>query len=333
VHRTELESRDLATWFFDTPAQAWHAARIAPDRVCRARALQPDAWALRAVTVTLPAALPIDEARSLTGTRIGLDGEWRGRVLVSGVHGATSLEATLHFLDSLMAQVAPALTNVVLLRRLRSQASAAERARVARELHDSTIQALIGLEMKIAALQRSTGASNPRWATALGEVQEVLRGEILGVRELMQALRPVELDAAHELPDVLASVVERFRRDSGVSARFVSNVATIFLSPGMSVEIVRIVQEALANVRKHSRARNVLVRLTQREEQYTLTIEDDGRGFEFEGVFSQEQLDRARIGPAIIKERARLIGGRVTVESTHDVGARIEITFGVPVHA
>lgn len=332
AHRADVESSAQRTWFFATPSRTWHAARAGDEAVCRARAVQPHAWLLRPVSVTLPDDLPIAPGLSLTVTDIGLKREWRGRVILCQIQEGGTLEHQLHFLDVLTAQITPALTNMVLLRRLRSQAGAAERARVARELHDSTIQALIGIEMKIAALGRSTDTGDPRIASELGHVQELLRAEILGVRELMQTLRPVELDAAHELPDVLASVVERFRRDSGVSARFVAKVDAIDLPSGVSIEIVRIVQEALANVRKHSRARNVLVRLTQDAGQYTLAVEDDGRGFEFEGTYSHEQLDRARIGPAIIRERARLIGGRMMLESSPDVGARIEITFGVPAH-
>jgi signal transduction histidine kinase len=243
------------------------------------------------------------------------------------------VERRLHFLESFASQVALALTNVVLLRRLRSQAGAAERARVARELHDGTIQALFGIEMKLQALRNEVDDRDPGLAASLADVQELLRAEILGVRELMQTLRPVELDGIHQLPDVLAGVVERFRRDSGISARFVSNIDSIHLTPSASIEVVRIVQEALANVRKHSRARNVLVRLTGKDDAYTLTVEDDGRGFDFEGAFSQEQLDRARLGPAIIKERTRLLGGQLTVESTRGAGARIQVTFGAPVHA
>lgn len=332
THRADVEPTAQRTWFFETSARTWHATRTGQEAVCRARAVQPDAWFLRPVSVRIPEALPIPPGVPLTVTDIGLEGEWRGRVFLCGIDEGRTLEHQLHFLDMLTAQITPALTNMVLLRRLRSQAGAAERARVARELHDSTIQALIGIEMQIAALRRNAEDGDPRIASELATVQELLRAEILGVRELMQTLRPVELDAAHELPDVLANVVERFRRDTGVSARFVTKVGTIDLPPGVSIEIVRIVQEALANVRKHSRARNVLVRLTQDSSRYTLTIEDDGRGFEFEGTYSHEQLDRARIGPAIIKERARLIGGRMTLESSHDVGARIDITFGAPAH-
>ena len=70
----------------------------------------------------------------------------------------------------------------------------------------------------------------------------------------MQELRPVELDAPHHLPDVLAQLVERFGRDTGVSATFVASVNTARLPLRLAVEVVRIVQEALVNVRKHSRA-------------------------------------------------------------------------------
>jgi two-component system nitrate/nitrite sensor histidine kinase NarX len=90
---------------------------------------------------------------------------------------------------------------------------------------------------------------------------------------------------------------------------------------------VRVVQEALVNVRKHSRARNVLVRLTGGPPA-SLVIEDDGVGFEFEGYLPADELDRRRIGPTIIKERARIAGAQLAIESTRGVGARVELTFG-----
>ena len=92
-------------------------------------------------------------------------------------------------------------------------------------------------------------------------------------------------------------------------------------------ELVRIVQEALANVRKHSRARNVLVRLAERERGFTLTVEDDGCGFEFEGRLTGAELSARRLGPAIIQQRVRMIGAVLAIESTPGAGARLEITF------
>jgi two-component system, NarL family, sensor histidine kinase DegS len=246
---------------------------------------------------------------------------------------ADHIERSLHFLDALTEHITPALTNVFLLRRLRSRAGAVERARVARELHDGAIQALFGIEMKIEALRRRTTLSATQMDAELGEVQQLLQSEVLALRELMQALRPIELETSDQLPDVLASLVERFRRDTGVSARFVYGGGPMSLPASAALELARIVQEALVNVRKHSRARNVLVRLTNTDQRCTLVIEDDGQGFEFKGRLSARELEKRRVGPAIIKERARIAGAQLAVDSAPGLGARLELTLDAGAHA
>jgi hypothetical protein len=85
--------------------------------------------------------------------------------------------------------------------------------------------------------------------------------------------------------------------------------------------------EALANVRRHSHAMNMLVSLASDDGACRLVIEDDGCGFEFEGRLSAQELDASHVGPAIIKERARMAGAQLTVESTRGVGARLELTI------
>jgi signal transduction histidine kinase len=90
-------------------------------------------------------------------------------------------------------------------------------------------------------------------------------------------------------------------------------------------ELLRIVQEGLVNVRKHSKARNVLVRLSSNPGQWNLTLEDDGNGFAFTGRLDQEELERMGKGPMIIRERVRLIAGALTVESNPGQGTRLEI--------
>ena len=92
-------------------------------------------------------------------------------------------------------------------------------------------------------------------------------------------------------------------------------------------EILRIVQEGLVNVRKHSGARHALVRLALNPESGgVLTMEDDGKGFPFSGRYNQERMDEDGKGPMIIKERVRLIAGELTVESNPGQGTRLEIT-------
>jgi len=86
------------------------------------------------------------------------------------------------------------------------------------------------------------------------------------------------------------------------------------------------VQEGLVNVRKHSRAKTALVRLSAKNGNWTLVIEDDGRGFPFSGRLSQPDLDGLGKGPLVIKERVRVIAGELTIESNPGQGSRLEIT-------
>jgi len=329
----KLDPSQQDAWLFDDPGSTWSATKMPDGDGYSVRITRGGVWPLTRASITLPPE--IIDARPFTtvaGSNLGLDHEWRGRVYLFDTAGGDNLERSLHFLEQITEHITPALTNVFLLRRLRSRAGAVERARVSRELHDGAIQSLFGIQMKIEALRRRP--ATPQEADEeLGEVQELLQREVLALRELMQALRPLELEASDQLPDVLASLVERFRRDTSVSARFVWTGGPISLPSSTALELARIVQEALVNVRKHSRARNVLVRLTNSEETCTLIIEDGGQGFDFEGRLSARELEKRRIGPAIIKERARIAGAQLYVDSSPGVGARLELTFNNGVHA
>lgn len=321
----QLSERDRTTWLFDTPARAWCTTGVGEDNGWPAVAVDSPRADLRSLTVCLPRDLL--QARTFTSVAVvdvGLPGEWSGRLFL---YDASPMPRGLHMLESLADQIAPVLSNVFLLRRLRLRAGAAERAKVARELHDGSIQALIGIEMEMAALVRVADREAPPLMTQLTRLQELLRREITGLRELMQQLQPIDIDAPHHLPDVLTALVEKFRRDSGIAARFVSDTSTSQLPLRTTHEIVRIVQEALVNARKHSRARNVLVRLAERESGFTLIIEDDGCGFEFEGRLTGPELVARRLGPAMIQQRTRMIGATIAIESTPGTGARLEITF------
>jgi signal transduction histidine kinase len=333
VH-VKLDPSQQHAWLFDDPGSTWSAKTLPDGSGYSVRITQQGVWPLTRATMTLPpevvAARPFT---TVAASNLGLADEWRGRVYLFDAAGGDNLERSLHFLEQLTEHIAPALTNVFLLRRLRSRAGAVERARVSRELHDGAIQSLFGIQMKIEALRRGGALTPQEVDEELGEVHDLLQREVLALRELMQALRPLELETSDQLPDVLASLVERFRRDTSVSARFIWTGGPISLPSATALELARIVQEALVNVRKHSRARNVLVRLTNTDDTCTLIIEDDGQGFEFEGRLSARELEKRRIGPAIIKERARIAGAQLSVDSAPGVGARLELTFNNGVHA
>lgn len=324
---TELDSSERAEYLFDPPGMAWHARRREPGgqgALFDIRGLNPEGRAFRNASWHFPdASLKSHDFATLLGSAVNFRSDWAGSLLILDPNLGHGRFAAARFLCDLVRQLSPALYGVYVMRRLRLRAGAVERARVARELHDGVIQSLIGLEMQVDVLRRQAAPSG-QLAAELGRIQTLLRQEVLNVRELMQQMKPLELGPRQFL-DFLAQTVDRFQQDTGISAYFVSSLEEVRMSPRVASEVARIVQEALVNVRKHSAARNVVVRLDSRDGSWKLSVDDDGRGFDFSGRLAQAELDAARKGPVVIKERVRSIGGELAVESIPGRGSSVEI--------
>jgi signal transduction histidine kinase len=233
-------------------------------------------------------------------------------------------ETQLRFLQDLANLVAPSVYNVYLLRRLRSRAAAVERARVSRELHDGVVQSLHAIAFRLYALRTRPGSSAEEREQELVEVQQLVQNEAANVRDLIHQLEPIEFDPRH-LVEYLSGMVTRYRQDTGIGAQFVCDSPEVSLPPATCREIAGIVREALANVRRHSAAQHALVRLSRQHGGWMLTIEDDGRGFEFSGRFTHTQLEENRRGPLVIQQRVRALDGDLTIVSKAGHGARLEI--------
>jgi signal transduction histidine kinase len=262
--------------------------------------------------------------RSLITVAFLFGGEWRGRIFLFDPAWRGEKTEELRFLLNLVQQVGPAVYNVYLLHRLRRRASAAERARFARELHDGAVQSLIAVEMQVDVVRRQAEAGRPITGE-LGRIQGLLREEVLKLRELMQQMKAIDVDS-QRLLGVLHDTVERFQRETGISTRFVTDIQHLDMPQRVCREVLRIVQEGLVNVRKHSGARHALVRLAAGKEKWNLVLEDDGKGFPFTGRLNLQEMDEIGKGPMIIKERVRLIAGELTVESNPGQGSRLEIS-------
>jgi signal transduction histidine kinase len=233
-------------------------------------------------------------------------------------------ETQLRFLQDVANLVAPSVYNVYLLRRLRSRAAAVERARVSRELHDGVVQSLHAIAFRLYALRTRAAASLEERETELLEVQQLVQNEAANVRNLIHQLEPLDFDPRH-LVDFLSAMVTRYRQDTGIGAQFVCDTPQVNLPPATCRELAGIVREALANVRRHSGAQHVLVRLARQQGGWVLVIEDDGRGFSFSGRFTHVQLEEDRRGPLVIKQRVRAIEGELTIISKAGQGARLEV--------
>lgn len=196
------------------------------------------------------------------------------------------------------------------------------RLQIAHELHDNIIQTLVSAALRFEALGRG-----PSGQLDVGELDagiEVLHEGIADLQDLMERLRPRDVDPSHFL-EAVASVVQRFRRDSGIDATFLADPVEPTIAPATCRQLLRIVQEGLTNVRRHSGAQHVIVRLRSEPGVWRLSIDDDGRGFPFDGLWSLHALELERRGPLVIKERAHAIGADLFVESHPGRGARVEI--------
>ena len=318
----------IAVYFFDGPSSLWCATMDREAGGFVGSCLDVSGRRFRPMDLALPQELiSPDSLKTVCGTSVRLGEEQRSRLFVFDPPDSVPLLDTAQSLQFLAEQMGPAIYTMLLLDVLRSRAGAIERARLARELHDGVIQSLVGAEMRVEAWRRHKRHQGA--APSLEEMenlQQLLHSEVVSLRELMQQMRAAEVNP-EELLDVLAVRVDRFRRDTGISARFVSDLEEVSLSRDTCQEIVRIVQEALVNVRKHSEARHAVVRFERRNGQWKLTIDDDGRGFPFSGRRSLNELDQSFEGPEIVKERVHAIGGDLIIESSPGRGSHLEITF------
>jgi len=321
-------------WLDSRPREAKTYTDDFPGEVCYA-VNEGDRWSVVALDgegnqIPAPTTEPLVQLkerqafRSLITLSFVFGAEWRGRVFVFEPSWKGDTQEELRFLLDLLRQVGPAVYNVYLLHRLRRRAGAAERARFARELHDGAVQSLIAVEMQVDVLKRQAETTPAVVSGELGRIQGLLREEVLKLRELMQQMKSIDVDSRRFL-SVVTDTVERFERETGISARFVTDIEKLEMPDKVCRELLRIVQEGLVNVRKHSRARHALVRLGSNSTQWSLTMEDDGTGFPFSGRLTQDELDQMGKGPMIIKERVRLIAGALTVESSPGTGTRLEV--------
>ena len=318
----DLTSGEEIVYAFAAPGEVWSAVDTQPSTG------EWDVWTIahlaapRRTRMPIPAALvAAHPLRSLLAISTG-GTQWSHRLLLLDAAADT---ASLRTLLGVARQLGPALCTLEALGRLRSRIGAAERARVARDIHDGIIQALIGLEMQVHVWRRNADPGTES-AEKLEHIQNALRTQVLELRDLIHQIKPSSCDPERIL-EHLAGLVERFQHDTGITAHFVSTVNELTLSARVCDELVRIVEEALVNVRRHSGARNVVVRVGEADRAWTFEIDDDGRGFEFAGRRSQTDLDAERKGPVIIKERIRSIGGVLAIESHPGRGARLEISL------
>ena len=205
-----------------------------------------------------------------------------------------------------------------LLTRAREAGMLDERARLAREIHDTIAQGLTGIVTQLQAAQRSADSAR-HVATSL----ELARGSLREARRSVQALRPAQLETA-QLPDALRQIVDEWSAQHPVETRFVDTGDGRPLHPEIESTLLRVTQEALANVARHARAGRVGVTLSYMEDVVTLDVRDDGVGFD--PAAGSVTVEHGGFGLLGMRQRVGRLAGEVTVESEPGNGTAVSVT-------
>jgi len=201
-----------------------------------------------------------------------------------------------------------------------------ERTRIAHELHDSLAQSLASLRYQVRVLDETLhqGDESTTWQQ-LERIENSLDEANTELRELIANFRaPVSMRG---LVGAIEQIVGQFRNETGIRTYLQKEWVTGSLSEELEVQIIRIIQEALWNIRKHSQAKTV--RLMLRHEyngKYYILIEDDGVGISSQVYGSPGE----HVGLTIMRERAERIGGTLRVESEPGEGTRVVFEFDDP---
>jgi two-component system nitrate/nitrite sensor histidine kinase NarX len=224
-------------------------------------------------------------------------------------------------LEGLAAHLAGGIESLRAHALQREAAVSEERGFIARELHDSIAQALafmkIQLQMLRGALKRH---DEPGVVRVVDELDAGVRESLADVRELLLHFRTRSSDA--DLAAALRATVQKFQHQTGIAATLDLRGAALPLPPDVQVQLLHVVQEALSNVRKHARARQVWLTLEPRPE-LAIEIRDDGCGFDL----ATRNADEAHVGLRIMRERAAGIGARVDIRSAAGEGTCVRITL------
>ncbi len=232
-----------------------------------------------------------------------------------------------HLFSSIGRHLGIAIEKARLERHARRLSIMEERTLLANELHDSLAQTLASLRFQVTLVEETVAQSKDR--TGIRQIRNIKEGLDQAnsqLRELLAHFR-TRMDERGLIP-AIESVVERFRKETGIAAFFQNEIVESNLPPSLEVQVLHIVQEALTNVRKHSDAQTVRVLLRAEDNgDHHVLVEDDGQGIE-EKVVSDPPGEH--IGLSIMRERAARLGGTLSIESDAGEGTRVELQFNVP---
>jgi len=250
----------------------------------------------------------IGRLRQLAATTLSVaDGDFRHRVPVSGGDEVAQLERNFN-------QMAERLTAAMTTERQLS--SATERARIARELHDSISQDLFSLRLLAAGLRKALPAASPL-RPQVETMEQTADTAMHEMQALLLELRPVALEGAGLIP-ALEEVSRAYHERLGVIVD--AELEPVELAPPVEHAVLRVVQEALANAVKHAQPTRIRLQVQKQDGQVAVVVSDDGDGFD-----AARAEHRHGFGLGSMRERVTELGGVFQLDSTPGRGTDVRI--------
>jgi two-component system nitrate/nitrite sensor histidine kinase NarX len=247
-----------------------------------------------------------------------------GVILAGRTHSDGFSSRHLSLLQTLAGQLSLVVRNAELRAEIEFNSIMAERTRLAREIHDGLAQTLGFLKLQAAQMENYLESRDiNRLQNSLSMTYKVLSDAYLDVRQAIDDLRISP--GSEGLESWLRQTSIEFEENTGLKANLDGGSAAQDLPPEIQVQLIRIIQEALSNVRKHAQASQAWIEYRQEGEHFLVEIRDDGRGFhpdELPGV--------SKYGLQGMKERSDLIGADLVIISAPEEGTIIKVKVPVP---
>ena len=279
----------------------------------------PADWAIFAVVALLNATLVA--AFIYLGAKAEEQNQERKRIIVELAEANRQLETMMTENTGLHAQ---------LLTQAREAGVLEERQRMAREIHDTLAQGLAGIITQLeaaqqAGLQVAAGAPGGQangavgradWERRISNAAQLARDSLSEARRSVRAVRPEALENTR-LPEALAEIAARWSAVNGVAATVTTTGTAQALHPEVEVTLLRVAQEALANVAKHAAASRAVITLSYMDDVVTLDVRDDGAGFRIPDAAD------GGFGLTTMRQRVQRLAGHLEIESEPGGGTAI----------
>jgi two-component system, NarL family, sensor kinase len=228
----------------------------------------------------------------------------------------------LRLLSTVANQVGIAIERARLAEESTRLARAEERARIAREIHDTLAQGLTAIALQIEGGLNQLERDPPRARERLEQALALSRASLEEARRSVLDLRTLPL-AGKSLVEALGATGRAFTSETGIRVNVHAD-GDLRLPLRIEAELFRIAQEALTNVRRHAHATDVTIRVRERDRRVSLLVRDDGQGFD--ATAGHE----GRYGLLGMRERARLLGGTLRIEGGAGRGTTVRVTVPLP---